>query len=362
MGIERKRVRCDEVGHRRGFLVASAALGAALLLPGIASAAQVKVLQGAVRVNGKRATKATPIRPGDTVEAAKGARVVFVIGDDAFLLRGDSKLMLEHTSGAKALVITGLRLLSGGLLAAFAPGARRIETPTATAGIRGTAIYVEASREQTYFCTCYGVVELRDKAGVERKTVISGYHTPNMIYANPTERGKMEAVEVKDHTDEELIMLERLVGRTSPIVLRNQKLKDASQPDEVVPAKPAPEQKAQPEQKAPAEQKPAEQSSAPKRDIPDEQPAPNKSTQPAQKEMPSPPAEDVPPPEKKSSSKKKKQSKSKLKPEPETPPPPPAEKAPEVQTPSELGPSPTPPQPPQPPAQEWRLPPPRLDQ
>jgi len=360
MSIERRRVRCDEVGHRRGFLVAWAALGAALLLPGIASAAQVKVLQGSVRVNGKRATKATPIRPGDTVEAAKGARLVFVVGDDAFLLHGDSKLILEHTSGPKALAITGLRLLSGGLLAAFAPGPRRIETPTATAGIRGTAIYVEASPEQTYFCTCYGVVELRDKAGVERKTVISGYHTPNMIYKNPAERGKMEAVEVKDHTDEELIMLERLVGRTSPIVLRNQKLKDASGPDEVVPAKPAPEQRAQPEQKPPAEQKPAEQSTSPKKDIPDEQPAPEESRPPAQKEMSSRPAEEMPAPEKKSSGKKK-QGKAKPKPEPETPPPPPEEKAPEPPSP-ELGPSPTPPQPPQPPAQEWRLPPPRLDQ
>lgn len=368
MSIERRRVRCDEVGHRRGFLVASAALGAALLLPGIASAAQVKVLQGSVRVNGKRATKATPIRPGDTVEAAKGARLVFVVGDDAFLLHGDSKLILEHTSGPKALAITGLRLLSGALLAAFAPGPRRIETPTATAGIRGTAIYVEAAPEQTYFCTCYGVVELRDKAGVERKTVISGYHTPNMIYKNPTERGKMEAVEVKDHTDEELIMLERLVGRTSPIVLRNQKLKDASGPDEVVPAKPAPEQRAQPEQKPageqkrPPEQKPTEQSTAPKREIPDEQPAPDKSRQPAQKEMSAPPAEEMPAPEKKSSSKKKQsKAKPKPKPEPETSPPPPEEKAPEPSAP-ELGPSPTPPQQPQPPAQEWRLPPPRLDQ
>ena len=176
------------------------------------------------------------------METAQGARVVFVIGEDAFLLRGDSKLMLEHNASGKALVISGLRLLSGGLLAVFAPGARRIETPTATAGIRGTGVYIEASAEQTYFCTCYGVVELRDRAGVERKTVMSGYHTPNMIFANPAERGKMADAEVKDHTDEELIMLERLVGRTSPIVLRNQKLKEASTPERTDQPKPAPEQ------------------------------------------------------------------------------------------------------------------------
>jgi hypothetical protein len=364
MSIEPRGARCD-VNHRRGFLVASAALGAALLLPTSASAAQVKVLQGVVHVNGKRASKTSVIRPGDTVDTAKGARVAFVIGEDAFLLRGESKLMLEHTAGGKALVISGLRLLTGGLLAAFAPGARRIETPTATAGIRGTAVYVEASAEQTYFCTCYGVVELRDKAGTERKVVISGYHTPNMIYANPGEHGKMAAAEVKDHTDDELIMLERLVGRTSPIVQRNQKLKDAAQPETVEQPKPAPEQKAPEEQPAP------EQSSAQKKEVPDEQPASDRnkqSAQPAQEELPTPKeAQQAAPEEKpvpKKSSKKKraqKQTKAKPKPEPEQVQPAPVPETAPVPESPELGPSPTPPQAPQPAPQEWRLPPPRLD-
>jgi len=220
MSIERRRVRCDEVGHRRGFLVASAALGAALLLPGIASAAQVKVLQGAVRVNGKRATKATPIRPGDTVEAAKGARLVFVVGDDAFLLHGDSKLILEHTSGPKALAITGLRLLSGGLLAAFAPGPRRIETPTATAGIRGTAIYVEASPEQTYFCTCYGVADVNAINDPESQTTVAAAHhdRPLYILGNEPKGKNIRNAPFINHTDQELMLIETLVGRTPPFV------------------------------------------------------------------------------------------------------------------------------------------------
>lgn len=348
MGIGPTRARCKAVTHRRGFLVASAALGASLLLPTGAAAAQVKVLQGAAKVNGKKASKTSVIRAGDTVETAKGARLVFVVGDDAFLLRGDSKLMLEHTPGGKTLVITGLRLLSGALLAAFAPGARRIETPTATAGIRGTAVYIEASKEQTYFCTCYGVVELRDKAGVEKKVVISGYHTPNMIYANPAERGRMAEAEVKDHTDDELIMLERMVGRTSPIVQRNQKLKEASQPEGVEQPKPTPELK------------PAEQSVAPKKEAPaaETKTPPEETPAPKQNESQKATREETPAPAQKSGKKSRNQ-KSKPKPEPIPPEvPAPAMEAP---PPPELGPAPTPPQPPQPPAQEWRLPPPRLD-
>ena len=349
MSIEPARARCG-IGHRRSFLVASAALGASLLLPKGAAAAQVKVLQGDVRVNGKKASKTSAIRAGDTVETARGARVVFVLGEDAFLLRGDSKLMLERTSGGQTRVVTGLRLLSGALLAAFAPAVRRIETPTATAGIRGTAVYVEASKEQTYFCTCYGVVELRDKAGIERKTVISGYHTPNMVFANPAERGKMAEAEVKGHTDEELIMLERLAGRTSPLVKRNQKIKEASQPESVEqPTSPeqsaAPKKEAQPDDKptldkSKSSSEPAKEETAPKKAAPEDKPAPpqkpGKKSR-TQKQKPKPPAEAMPP---------------------ETAPP---EKAPAMGTP-ELGPSPAAPQePPQPPPQEYRLPPPRLD-
>jgi len=370
MSLERRPARCA-VTHRRGFLVASAALGAALLLPAGVSAAQVKVLQGSVRVNGKKASKSTAIRPGDTVETAQGAHVAFVIGEDAFLLRSESKLMLEHNASGKASVISGLRLLSGGLLAVFAPGARRIETPTATAGIRGTGIYLEASAEQTYFCTCYGVVDLRDRAGVERKTVVSGYHTANMIFANPAERGRMADAEVKDHTDEELIMLERLVGRTSPIVLRNQKLKEASTPEPTDQPAPVPERKAAQSKPAP-EEKPAPEQSAPKKDARVEQPPIDSkaSTQPAQEditpiEAPKAAREEVAEPTPKPSSKKggkQKPSKVRVKTVPAEPPA--AQPAPmpdKVESP-ELGPSPTPPPAaPQPPAQEWRLPPPRLE-
>jgi len=51
-------------------------------------------------------------------------------------------------------------------------------TATTTAGIRGTGIYVEASPERTYFCTCYGTVEIEDQHRTEKRLVVSGYHAP----------------------------------------------------------------------------------------------------------------------------------------------------------------------------------------
>jgi FecR protein len=293
--------------HRRQFLTATAGLGAVLLVPCTAVAADIRELQGAVRVNGKAATKGTRVRPGDTIETGPGGKVTFVVGQDAFLLREQSRLTLEKSRGGKDVVIAGLRLLTGALLAAFGKGSRSIDTPTATAGIRGTVVYVEADADQTYFCTCYGEGELRDKARKERKFVISGYHTPNMIYARMVEGRMMAPSEVKNHTDDEIIMLEQLAGRTSPLVKRNQKLKEAGQ---------APRQPEAPRQpQAPAEPPAQAAPEAPKPQAPAAQ-------SPAQRQPAAPPAT-----------------------APEAPPaPPPA--APAQQPPSDL---------------EWRLPPPRLN-
>jgi len=217
MGLDQK---ADDLCplHRRRFLTASAALGAAVLIPGGVHAADVRDLAGSVKVNGKPATRKTRVRPGDVVETGPKSKVVFVIGQDAFLLREQSRLNLDKSKAGKEAVISGLRLVTGALLAVFGKGLRTIETATANAGIRGTGVYIEATPTETYFCTCYGEVELRDKARTVRKLVVSGYHTPNMIFAQMVGGKMMAPAEVKNHTDSELIMLEKLVGRTSPIV------------------------------------------------------------------------------------------------------------------------------------------------
>lgn len=296
--------------HRRRFLTASAALGAAVLIPGGVHAADVRELAGTVKVNGKPATRKTRVRPGDVVETGPKSKVVFVIGQDAFLLREQSRLNLDKSKPGKEAVIAGLRLVTGALLAVFGKGLRTIETATATAGIRGTGVYIEASPTQTYFCTCYGEVELRDKARTVRKLVVSGYHTPNMIFAQMVGGKMMAPAEVKDHTDDELIMLEKLVGRTSPIVERNQKLKggEPAQPEAQSQSAPQPKGEAPPKAEAAPPAEPPPQPRA-------EPQAPPKPVTAEPPPSPTPPPEPPPPPK------------------PETPP-------------TDL---------------EWRLPPPRLN-
>jgi hypothetical protein len=257
---------------RRRFLRASVALGAALVLPRPARAAQVRALQGKVTVNGKPLKMSTPIRPGDRLVTGAGARLVFVVGEDAFLLRQNSRLTLDKSAAGGSAVITGLRILTGALLSAFGKGQRRLVTATATIGIRATAVYIEADREQTYLCVCHGDVEVRDTKGTERRRIISGYHTPAMIYADKRAGKMMGGAEVKNHTDEELIMLESLVGRISPVKLRDQKLREGA---------------AAVREAAPA---PAVQQSAPDTVTPPQPPAPPPAAAPASQPAPEPAA------------------------------------------------------------------------
>ena len=88
------------------------------------------------------------------------SRVIFAVGGDSFILRSESELDI---SGA-GFLINSLRIITGRLLSVFAKRdpvqQLRMSASTATIGIRGTGVYIEADPELTYICTCYGQVAL----------------------------------------------------------------------------------------------------------------------------------------------------------------------------------------------------------
>lgn len=201
---------------RRDFLLGSAALATTLLLPVRAEAAHFQLLEGEVTVNGKPAKKHGPVRPLDMIVTGTNGVAIIVMGKDALLIRANSGV--EILGKPKAMVLTGLRMLTGAMLAVFGKGERQLLTATAVAGIRGTGVYIEASAERTYFCTCYGETRLTDQHRTEKKLVVSSYHAPNYIYAEMKDGHMMEKADFINHTDKELVMLEKLVGRKSPFV------------------------------------------------------------------------------------------------------------------------------------------------
>lgn len=177
-------------------------------------------LSGQVSVNGTPATLKTRIGANDTIETGKRSEVVFVNGFSAFILRESSRMSLEKQSATDVLV-NALRLVTGKVLAVFGPNyPQRITTITATIGIRGTGVYAETDPEQTYFCTCYGVTDISANSDPNsRKTVTSKHHDePLYILAKPKDGRTIRAAPFINHTDQELMLIETLVGRTPPFV------------------------------------------------------------------------------------------------------------------------------------------------
>lgn len=183
-------------------------------------------LSGQVHVNDQPATLSTPIKPGDTLQTAKDSQVIFVINTHSMILRGDSKLVIETPAAAQAdtsltgLLIGGLRMVTGKLLSVSRNSPMRVTTSTSTIGIRGTGFYMESDPEQTYFCTCYGATEVQATDDPEsREQVVASHHDRPLYIVKDGGRGKnIRSAPFLNHTDQELALIETLVGRKTPFV------------------------------------------------------------------------------------------------------------------------------------------------
>lgn len=176
-------------------------------------------LRGEVEVNASRANKDTFIDANATVETGSNSLAVFVVGQDAHILRENSKIEL----GGEDVFEEYLNLVSGKLLSVFGkrPADRKqhqINTSTATIGIRGTGVYAESDPDVSYVCTCYGTVDIasnKDSNSAERITAVH-HDSPRYIMADGKQGRLIEPAPVKNHTDEELLLIETLVGRETP--------------------------------------------------------------------------------------------------------------------------------------------------
>jgi hypothetical protein len=205
------------IQRRRALLNLAAGIGmsAALRLALAQSSAKqgVRTVQGDMRINGKPAEAGTPVRPGDAIVLGNGAVATFVVGQDAFLMRGGSHAELIGSG----VLVSALQLVTGKLLGVFGSGGeRRLVTATASIGIRGTGAYVEAEPQRTYFCLCYGTADVSATMGGARESYSTRHHeSPRYIYGDGRKRAIVPA-SVANHTDSELILLESLVGRSPP--------------------------------------------------------------------------------------------------------------------------------------------------
>lgn len=170
-------------------------------------------LRGEVMLNGTPATEQSVIRPNDKLTTGRGAQAIFVVGKDAFLLRENSELQMS----GQGLLLDGLRLATGALLSVFGRQGHRIQTPTATIGIRGTGLYLEAQADLSYVCTCYGVTDISAQSDASSRVSVDSRHHDDPKYVAAD--GRILPAPFINHTDDELMLIETLVGRTPPFAL-----------------------------------------------------------------------------------------------------------------------------------------------
>jgi len=161
-------------------------------------------VEGDVFINGKKANAKMKVNLGDYVVTSKKSKIVFNIGKDAFMAKGNSEFSIEQGEG-----IRKINVVSGGLLGVFKKGSKyELSTENMTAGIRGTGVYIESKDHKSYFCTCYG--ETKVAVGAKKFTMKATHH--KMIWVKTNGVVKV-AKELEHHNDVELRELEALVGR-----------------------------------------------------------------------------------------------------------------------------------------------------
>ena len=176
-------------------------------------------LNGTATVNGTPANLQTRIAPGDEIVTGPNSRIIFAVESDAFLWRSSSRMRIEGSS----TIISAVRMFTGALLSVFGRRKQplRLNTTVATIGIRGTGIYVEDSPDESYVCTCYGetlIQSVDDPSSSE--TIVSRQHdAPRYVAAAGASGGRIRPAPFINHEDEELALIEALVGREPPFAV-----------------------------------------------------------------------------------------------------------------------------------------------
>jgi hypothetical protein len=170
-------------------------------------------VQGSAAVNGKPARAGAPVQPGDKLTTGKDGQAVFVVGPDAFLMRGDTVVETRGSGG----VLTAIAVANGKLLSVFGKKPMAIQAGMAAIGIRGTGAYVEVDPARAYFCLCYGEATI-DGRNMATKAVKTEHHESPLYLFDDGRALRAEPGPFLNHSDAELVMLEALVGREPPFV------------------------------------------------------------------------------------------------------------------------------------------------
>ena len=170
-------------------------------------------VEGSAMVNGKPAKSGSAVNLGDRISTGPGSSAVVVQKGDAFLMRADTTIEIKGRDG----ILTEMLIASGKVLSVFAKKPVAVKAATASIGIRGTGAYIEVDPGQVYFCLCYGEAVIEGPA-MAPKVVKTTHHEQPLILTTTTPAMAAQPGPFQNHSDDELILLESLVGREPPFM------------------------------------------------------------------------------------------------------------------------------------------------
>lgn len=185
---------------------------------------------GDVRLNGIAVTLTTPIAAGNVLTTGQKSFAIFVFEKDALILLSGSEMTVGSTSGEKpveslsegakpSLVLSAYVLNKGKVLSVLASRTTRITTSSALVRILGTGVYVEVEPEESYVCVCYGSTLLESALDPSIQEAVVTEHHDQPKYVTGGSEPKILPAPFKNHDDEELLLIETLVGRTTPYLV-----------------------------------------------------------------------------------------------------------------------------------------------
>jgi len=170
-------------------------------------------LDGTATVNGRPAKAGSQVALGDRVATGRNSSAVVVLKGDAFLMRADTVIEVKGRDG----ILTDMLISTGKVLSVFAKKPVGIKAATASIGIRGTGAYIEVEPASVYFCLCYGEAVV-DGPRMQSKLVKTTHHEQPLLLREDSGIMKAEPGPFQNHSDDELILLESLVGRVPPFM------------------------------------------------------------------------------------------------------------------------------------------------
>lgn len=212
-------MRDNEIGRRR-WMQAMAGMGAAGVsgyLSQVLAAGDLPPglhrVEGSASVNGKDAKSGAAVNLGDRIATGPNSSAVMVLRGDAFLMRSNTVIEVRGSGN----VLSEMLIATGKVLSVFGKKGVSIKAASATIGIRGTGAYIEVEPKEVYFCLCYGEALIAGPNMPDKK-VVTKHHEQPLLLLEGGGYLRAENGPFRNHTDAELVMLEKLVGREPPFM------------------------------------------------------------------------------------------------------------------------------------------------